>query len=644
MGMNKAMVIIAVSRYMGAYGDLPGTVNSARRLQEWALQESYTVLYLGDDDETPEIAQDGITVDLLRRRIEQFLATNFIDRLVVYFAGHGAIASDVNEFWLLTNAGTDRREAIDVEALRRSLVEYNIGGSNQQARAGQLCLVGDACRVVDSDSLRLTGDSIVSKKGIARPLQVDRFLSCQQGQAAFHIDATGEAPAYCLFSDVLIDALSGNVAEAVEHDNHEFRPVVTNHRLADYLEFEVPRRAELLGEACCPTIDTQIRPPHNDYKRLQGLAPVTALPVAAGRYGPSADNRPGAEPPSRNALELAARRSQMMVAHMQFSLQMPLASRSGLERSVRPSWRRDGFVDRSRDDEALAVFCDHLPAAVAVGASSRVDTLSVAGMRAIRTSQFDGMPMLMPAGGDFLLLSSYPGVATAVLGEKPKQAVFYRPDTNEWQPGLNESGQGERRARRPLARADALATAFARDGEAFPHLAVLAGYLYEYSGRRDRVIQLAQRLARRGLDAGAGQPVLPFDLALLCADNIEWVQEGSRKVAFAALPAVEGERDGGGFKAVSPHMGWPGYSGLRGVPLWGTLPAHGSGWSLLRSADFYVPRDIRVIAEHIHGGATPRLFGKGVPVFLKAFNYRFVELGQGGGDDVLIDVPTEVLL
>ena len=82
------MIIIAVSRYKGAaYKDLPGTVVSAQRLQKWAMHPSadrnYQVVYLGDD-EFPEI-----TTALVTEKVNQLIDTTNINRLVVYFAGHG---------------------------------------------------------------------------------------------------------------------------------------------------------------------------------------------------------------------------------------------------------------------------------------------------------------------------------------------------------------------------------------------------------------------------------------------------------------------------------------------------------------------------------------------------------------------------
>jgi hypothetical protein len=95
---DKAMIIIAVSKYSGAYDNLPGTITSARRLREWAEQTdedcNYKVLYLADD------VFEKIDVQLVREKVREFVENNFIDRLVVYFAGHGLVRSAGEQFCL----------------------------------------------------------------------------------------------------------------------------------------------------------------------------------------------------------------------------------------------------------------------------------------------------------------------------------------------------------------------------------------------------------------------------------------------------------------------------------------------------------------------------------------------------------------
>lgn len=262
---DKAMIIIAVSKYAGAYADLPGAITSARRLREWAEQSDedckYKVLYLADD------VFEKIDVKLVREQVSQFVNNNFIDRLVVYFAGHGIVRSAGDQFWLLTDAANDQREGINVEAFRRGLLKCNIGNTDF---AGQLCIIGDACRNTGRDAIEFYGDPILtSTANMNRRIQLDRFLSTGLGDYSFQINQTGSQSAYCLFSEVMLSALRGEVTEAIDTEDHRFKPVVTNHKLAEYLEKEVRSRAATIEENMEPDLLTGIHPPHNFYKRLK---------------------------------------------------------------------------------------------------------------------------------------------------------------------------------------------------------------------------------------------------------------------------------------------------------------------------------------------------------------------------------------
>ncbi len=259
------MIIIAVSRYAGAYPDLPGAITSARRLREWAEQSdedcNYNVLYLADD------VYEKIDVQLVREKVHDFINNNFIDRLVVYFAGHGIVRSPSNQFWLLTNAANDIVEGINVEAFKRGLLKFNIGNDNF---AGQLCIIGDACRNTGRDAIEFYGHPIITSRAkMNRRIQLDRFLSTSLGDYSLQINQTDTQSAYCLFSQIMLSALHGQVQEAIETQG-EFRPAVTNHKLADYLEKEVRNRAAAIEERMEPDILPGIIPPYNFYKRVGG--------------------------------------------------------------------------------------------------------------------------------------------------------------------------------------------------------------------------------------------------------------------------------------------------------------------------------------------------------------------------------------
>jgi hypothetical protein len=212
---DKAMIIIAVSKYAGAYGNLPGAITSARRLREWAEQPdedcNYKVLYLADD------VFEKIDVQLVREKVREFVNNNSIDRLVVYFAGHGIVRSPGDQFWLLTDAANDQREGINVEAFIRGLLKCNIGNADF---AGQLCIIGDTCRNTGRDAIEFYGDPILtSTANINRRIQLDRFLSTGLGDYSFQINKTDSKSSYCLFSEVMLSALRGEVKEAIDTED-----------------------------------------------------------------------------------------------------------------------------------------------------------------------------------------------------------------------------------------------------------------------------------------------------------------------------------------------------------------------------------------------------------------------------------------
>src|SRR5580704_6829970 len=94
--IRKAMVVIAVSNYDPPYEALPGTLTSARRIADWAKTpgegRNYKVVEITDASVG---SQPGVpvTVERLRKEITSLLDTTIIDRLVVYFAGHGVVRS-----------------------------------------------------------------------------------------------------------------------------------------------------------------------------------------------------------------------------------------------------------------------------------------------------------------------------------------------------------------------------------------------------------------------------------------------------------------------------------------------------------------------------------------------------------------------
>lgn len=269
--IRKAMVVIAVSNYDPPYEALPGTLTSAGRIANWARApgegRNYKVIEITD---APKDGRPGqpVTVERLRTEITDLLDTNIVDRLVIYFAGHGVVRSTAEEFWLLSHAGQDNGECVGVMAFTNGLKTYGIGVHNPDLTKGQLVVIADACRNVHSDGLNFVSNAVMTRKGKAVALQTDMFRATTLGAYSFQVKAVNGAEPYCLFSSVLCDALEGKVPEVIEEQYHPFSPVISNNKLADYLDQEVPRRAILLKEIMEPDNLAAIRLSHNYYDIL----------------------------------------------------------------------------------------------------------------------------------------------------------------------------------------------------------------------------------------------------------------------------------------------------------------------------------------------------------------------------------------
>ncbi len=149
--------------------------------------------------------------------------------------------------------------------LVNGLKNYGIGANNLDLKKGQLVIIADACRNVHRDGLSFVPNPLLTKRGNPVGLQTDLFRATTFGAYSFQVNAVDGAEPYCLFSDVLCDALEGKAPEAIDNQFHPFRPVISNDALADYLDTEVPRRAAILKETMEPDVQAGIRLFHNYY-------------------------------------------------------------------------------------------------------------------------------------------------------------------------------------------------------------------------------------------------------------------------------------------------------------------------------------------------------------------------------------------
>ena len=548
-----------------------------------------------------------IDVQLVSDKVNRFINENFIDRLVVYFAGHGIVRSLSDQFWLFTDAANDIREGIDVEAFKQGLLKCNIGTHNAEVD-GQLCLIGDACRNVSQDVIDFHGDPIVTRAGQPNDVQLDQFLSTGLGQFSLQVDASGEQSAYCLFSEVLLTGLSGDVVETIEAEHHQFKPAITNHRLANYLEDEVEKLAAECGENMKPDIVTGIRPPYNVYRRV-----VLPLPsVMSTQVFPLS---PAIQVTIDNA------RNDDVDRKVSSNLEYLGGTFGSVERTVTQLYDHTQISSRNY----FLTVCDFPVTAVAASREALVEVVKYGpSHNLIFSTDLDGAPILVQMGEQWTLVPHYPGVVAVISGNSPGDIWQHKRGSDDVDTSLSDfSSTTPLRA----AQAQEFADKIRRGKHQFPHQSVTAGYLYKFSNDYDNIARTAHYMARN-LYSGpdyrhSGERIVPFDLALLCATKLEWRKdERGLVVAAADLPAVEESpfNDGTGQRPPYTRVA---FEARQSVRLWGLAPIFHRGWRFMQTEQYLeIPETIRQIGANTRGRSATSLMDKGVEMFLDVFNYR----------------------
>jgi len=265
---DRIFVSIAVSRPDGGLDKLPGAITAAERMAAWAQAQGYSTLLL-HDDVYPEI-----TIDLLRDKItaaiNEVTDRTELKRLVIFFAGHGAALAIGDQYWILSNWHRDSRQAVKVSSLQRMLEYYG---------PRQVSVIGDACQEFSARFLEIVGDAVLFRTDEEqRPYELDQFFAVDVGKQAFMIKAQGEQKDFCLFTEVLLDALEGD-AQGDYFDTAGTDKIVTSQSLARYLVNTVAQEAGKYGVRMNP----RPRPgffTDRTYSTIPGLSDVLVPPPA----------------------------------------------------------------------------------------------------------------------------------------------------------------------------------------------------------------------------------------------------------------------------------------------------------------------------------------------------------------------------
>jgi hypothetical protein len=246
---------------------LDGVLTSVKTLSDWAEDRGYEVVRI--DDKTTRVTVARIEQELTpldvvsgdpdpKRLLDR-------PRIVVYFCGHGLHAPQ-DQYWVLSAGPNQPGERISAVGFRDMLASYG---------PKQISIISDACR--SAMVVRGLASSVVhAYEGQATVVQKDRFFSSQDGEQSFAVPAKDGKPAYCVFSSVLMRALSEPLdPKALDTVYLKMgRKIVSSQSLADYLDGKVPDAALIAGKWQLPQCDPGFRPEINDYADFGAVVPV----------------------------------------------------------------------------------------------------------------------------------------------------------------------------------------------------------------------------------------------------------------------------------------------------------------------------------------------------------------------------------
>lgn len=239
--MASAAILIGVNR-TGKLPKLDDAVEGAKRMETWALAPPQSMrrehVLLFTDEKAP------VDIGEIRRAIRQLVESATIDRLIVYFAGHG-VNIRYNEYWLLSEAPVDASAAVNVDG---SIVLARYCG------IPHVVFISDACRTAAEgvQAQGVTGGEIFPNDPVSGPEgSVDIFYGTTLGRPALEIkQADISSRAFeAIYTSTLLDAFRGKLPAALRVEEVQGHPpvhVVRPRPLKTCLLEELPKRLSQL--------------------------------------------------------------------------------------------------------------------------------------------------------------------------------------------------------------------------------------------------------------------------------------------------------------------------------------------------------------------------------------------------------------
>ncbi|MEP6832911.1 MAG: hypothetical protein ABJB74_05925 [Gemmatimonas sp.] len=461
-------------------------VNGARAFSEWAIALGYDTTLITDEAQP-------LTIERLAKHLEAALiaGNSPIQRLVLYFAGHGLIREAEQGLWLLSDWDSSLR-AVAVEPLRRRLSRFNIQ---------QIAIFADCCRSLPPtmDAADLTPDAVLGRGPYATNApEVDKFIAAQDGTAAFAVPGANPEDDRCIFSGVLLEGLWGTDSNAF---SQTVVGKVTSRSLGKFLKTKVPDIASRYGK----TLEPNVTPSFSD-----GFDIYCATDLPAKR--PTFPEWPAP------AAGLAAQGPD--VTDRQFSTRGTkfgtLSSKPGSKLNgdaPRPFGFKTGSGFEVKGRNVLRLWVPQNCVATIFGNTN---------CWRIRTA--DGRELVEPApvliefdGGLSAAVTALPDFLTSVVcDERGVSALTYRGIGREL--GTASSVKAIEQLERGVLRADdvrELAMSLRADKHVDPVLGVISAYLYDSINDVDNIRRMAHYYIEHG-------QAIPYDVCLLAQLNGQW--------------------------------------------------------------------------------------------------------------------------
>ncbi|MBB6330859.1 hypothetical protein HNP24_001809 [Chryseobacterium sediminis] len=216
--MSKLAVCIGVDKVAG-FTPLNGASLGAKQFSEWASDHEYKVKVFTDENNTV------VRSSTIYEFIELSINSMEFSQIIVYFSGHGISRAPNQEFWLLSQSGTNPNEFINVT------MSFDCAGT---CNIPYVLFISDACRSLPTSFNQTAGgQTIFPLMDSYTSNVVDIFYATRPGAPAFEVAGDNLKDSYGIFTESLIDYLNGTYLDTIanydEYDGSHIKSILSKY-------------------------------------------------------------------------------------------------------------------------------------------------------------------------------------------------------------------------------------------------------------------------------------------------------------------------------------------------------------------------------------------------------------------------------